>query len=181
MKDFEVKEVKRAYSGRVVDLSVETIVLPGGRETIREVVRHPGAVAIVPMLSSQEVLLIKQFRYCTGKTLWEIPAGTIEQGETPAVCAERELIEEIGYRASTMKPMGGFYTSPGFCNEFLHLFLASDLEACESSPDRDEMIEVHKMTLDEALRKVEHGDIIDAKTIVGLLTVSRMNCDTMTT
>jgi len=181
MKDFKIKEVKREYSGRVVSLSVETIVLPGGRETIREVVEHPGAVAIVPMVSPLDVILIQQFRYCTRKTIWEIPAGTIELGETPGACAGRELIEETGYRAGNITPLGGFYTSPGFCNEFLHLFLATDLEPCESRPDTDEVLEVHRMTLDEALTKVERGEIVDAKTIVGLMRVSRMGPDTITT
>lgn len=173
MEDFEVKKVKQVYSGRVVGLSVETIVLPDGRETTREVVRHSGAAAIVPMLSPDEVVLIRQFRYCAKKTLWEIPAGTVEPGETPLACAERELVEETGYRAGKMKPMGGFFTSPGFCDEFLHLFLATELERCESKLDKDEQIEVQRMSLGEALDKIERGEIIDAKTIVGLLKVGR--------
>jgi len=175
MKDFEIKEKSQVYSGRVVSLSVETIILPGGRETIREVVQHPGATVIVPMISPQEVVLIKQFRYCVKKELWEIPAGTLEKGETPLVCAGRELIEETGYRAGKIEPMGGFFTSPGFCDEYLHLFLATRLEPCESEPDTDEQIEVHVMTLEDALSRIETGEIVDAKTIVGLVRVSRMN------
>lgn len=174
MKDFEVKDVKQVYSGRVVGLSVETIILPDGQEARREVVRHPGAVAIVPMASADEVILIKQFRYCAATTLWEIPAGTMEQGETPLACARRELIEETGYRAGKMKALGGFYTTPGFCNEFLYLFVATELEPCESNLDRDEQIETHKMSMEEAFRKIESGEIADAKTLVGLMRVSRM-------
>ncbi|RJP74728.1 MAG: NUDIX hydrolase [Candidatus Abyssobacteria bacterium SURF_17] len=174
MKDFEVKEVKQIYSGRVVDLSVETIILPDGKEARREVVRHPGAVAIVPMASAKEVILIKQFRYCAGKTLWEIPAGTMEQGETPLACAQRELIEETGHRAGKMESLGGFYTTPGFCNEFLYLFVATELEQCESNLDRDEQIETHKMSMKEAFCKIESGEIADAKTLVGLMRVNRM-------
>ena len=174
MKDFKVKGVKQVYSGRIVDLSVETIILPDGKETMREVVRHRGAVAIVPMVSASEVILIKQFRSCAEKTLWEIPAGTMEQGEMPLACAQRELIEETGYRAGKMEPLGGFFTSPGFCNEFLHLFLATKLERCESNLDTDEQIEVHRVSMEEALRKIDNGEIVDAKTLVGLMRASRM-------
>jgi ADP-ribose pyrophosphatase len=178
MEDFKVKETKHLYSGRVVNLSVEKIALPDGNEISREVVHHPGAVAIVPMLSPDEVVLIKQFRYCAGKALWEIPAGTLEPGESPAACAARELTEETGYRAGKMVPMGGVYTSPGFCNEFLHLFLAADLEHCGLKLDPDERIEVHTMSMNEALRKIESGEIVDAKTIVGLLKTDRLGHET---
>lgn len=171
MKDFTLKKAEKIYSGRVVGLSVETIVFPDGKEATREVVRHPGAVAMVPLLSSREVVLIRQFRYSAGKSLWEIPAGTLEPGETPLDCAHRELVEEVGYRAQEMEPLGGFYTSPGFCTEFLHLFAALNLERTETHLDKDEQIEAHPMTLDEAMRKVENGEIVDAKTIIGLLRV----------
>ena len=174
MEDFKIKDVKHVYSGRVVDFSVEKVALPDGSEITREVVRHPGAVAIVPLLSPREVVLIKQFRYSAGKTLWEIPAGTLEPGETPTACAERELTEETGYRAGKIVPMGGFYTSPGFCTEFLHLFLALELEHRGLKLDSDERIEVHPMDLKEAFDKIENGEIVDAKTIVGLLKTDRL-------
>ena len=169
MEDFEIREKSQIYSGRIVNLSVEKVALSDGSVRTREVVHHPGAVAIIPMLSPDEVILIKQFRYCARKAIWEIPAGTLESGETPAACAKRELMEETGYRACKMKPLGGFYTSPGFCNEFLHLFLATELEVCESKPDSDELLEVHIVRMKEALRKIFEGEIVDAKTIVGLL------------
>lgn len=174
MQDFELKETRKIYEGRVVELSAETIILPDGREAVREVVGHPGATAIVPLISPREVILIKQFRYCAGKVLWEIPAGTLEADETPIECAKRELIEETGYRAGKMEPMGGFFTSPGFCTEFLRLFLATALEPCESKPDDDERLTAHKVPLDDAFRKIDRGEIVDAKTIVGLLKLSRM-------
>jgi ADP-ribose pyrophosphatase len=132
-------------------------------------VRHPGAAAIVPVISASEVVLIKQFRYCTGDTLWEIPAGTLEPGEIPIECAKRELREETGYSAGRMEPMGGFYTSPGFCTEFLHLFIATGLEPCESGLDDDEQLTVHRVPIEEAYDKIERGEIVDAKTIVGLM------------
>ncbi|MBI5118950.1 NUDIX hydrolase [Candidatus Poribacteria bacterium] len=177
MDDFKVTESKQVYSGRVVTLSVETIILPGGVKTVREAVHHRGAAAIVPMISGDELLLIRQFRYCAGKTLWEIPAGTLEPGEQPIACAMRELIEETGYRAGKMRPIGGFYASPGFCDEFIHLFVATNLELCDSGPegkDNDEQIEVHRVSLEDALGKIENGDIVDGKTIVSLMKVSSM-------
>jgi ADP-ribose pyrophosphatase len=178
MEDFEITESKQVYSGRVVNLYIEKIALPDGTEVIREIVQHPGAVAIVPMISPDEVVMIKQFRHCVRKAVWEIPAGTLEPDESPIDCARRELEEETGYRAAGMNPLGGFYTSPGFCNEFLYLFLATELEPCELKLDSDEQLEVHKMSLKEAFRKLEDGDIVDAKTIIGLLRVHRLNTGT---
>jgi ADP-ribose pyrophosphatase len=128
----------------------------------------------MPFIPPDEVVLIRQFRYCAGKVLWEIPAGTLEDGETPLECAGRELIEETGYRAGKLEPMGGFFTAPGFCTEFLHLFLATELEPCASAPEADELITVHKVPLKEALGKIDEGEIVDAKTIVGLLKLQGM-------
>ena len=173
MKDFTVRKVEEIYSGRVVSVSVETFAFADGQEATREVVHHPGAVAIVPVVNSKEIILLKQFRYCAGRDLWEIPAGTIEPGETPLVCAHRELIEETGRRARKMEFLGGFYTSPGFTSEYLHLFAAMDLEPAEAHLDKDEKIEIHQVSFEEALQKIEMGEIMDAKTIVGLLRVSR--------
>ena len=178
MDDFEVREKSQVYSGRVVGLSVETIILPGGRETTRELVQHPGAAAIVPMLSPREVVLIKQFRYCVKKSLWEIPAGTVEAGETAMACAERELTEETGYRAGRMRHLGSFFTTPGFCNEIVHLFYATDLKPSRANLDKDEQLEVHTVALEDALHMIESGEIADAKTIVGLMRVGGMRRET---
>jgi ADP-ribose pyrophosphatase len=174
VRNYKIKETKTIYEGRVVTLSAETIIFPGGKEAKREVVRHRGAAAIVPMISPKEVLMIRQFRHCVGKVLWEIPAGTLEPGEQPEECAKRELMEETGYRAGTLESMGGFFPTPGICTEFLHLFLATDLEPCETHRDDDEQIAVHILPVEEALRKIDSGEIIDAKTIVGLLKLGRM-------
>ncbi len=181
MRDFKLKDSRRVYEGRVIDVSVETALLPNGAEIKREVVRHPGATAIVPLISPTEVILIRQFRYCAEKELWEIPAGTLEPDETPLECAKRELIEEIGYRAGEMSPLGGFFTSPGFCTEFLHLFLATRLEPCEADRDADEQIVVRRVSLREAFRKLDSGEIVDAKTIVGLLKLAHLRPETMKT
>ncbi|RJP21392.1 MAG: NUDIX hydrolase [Candidatus Abyssobacteria bacterium SURF_5] len=171
MKDFVITNVEKIYCGRVVDLSVETIQYPDGSGAKREVVRHPGAVAVVPLLSPHEVILIRQFRYCAGAVLWEIPAGTLERGEDPTECAHRELIEEVGYRAREMERLCAFYTSPGFCNEFLHVFAARNLEPAKAELDKDEQIEAHPVALSEAFRKIDAGEIVDAKTIIGLLKI----------
>ena len=179
MQDFETKGSETIYEGRVVGLSRETIVLPDGTEKTREIVRHPGATAIVPLISPGEIVMIEQFRHCTGRTLWEIPAGTLEPGEEPLECARRELIEETGYRAGKMEALGGFYTSPGFCTEYLHLFMATELEACETDLDDDERITVHLISLEEAYRKMDDGEIVDAKTIVGLMKLSRIRPETL--
>ena len=173
MQDFELLGKEDVYAGKKLKVSVEAIRLPSGRETKREVIRHPGAAAIVPLIAPGVVVLIKQFRYCVGKVLWEIPAGTLEEGETPMECAERELIEESGYRAGKLEPMGGFFPAPGFCTEYLSVFLATELEPCASAPDADEVISAHKVSLDEALRMIDDGEIVDAKTIVGLLKLLR--------
>ena len=174
MRDFELLGKRDVYEGKKLKVSVETIRLPDGRETEREVIRHPGAVAIAPLIAPGEVILIKQFRYCVGKVLWEIPAGTLEEGETPIECAQRELIEESGYRAGKLEPMGGFFPTPGICTEYLSVFLATELEPCQAAPDADEVITVHRVSLDEALRMIDDGEIVDAKTIVGLLKLLRI-------
>lgn len=169
MKDVEVLEVKDIYRGRIVGLTVEKIRLPDGRETHREVVHHPGAVAIVPCLTPDEVVLIRQFRYAVGEVLWEIPAGTIEPGETPEDCAAREVEEETGYRAGKIEKLAQFYTAPGFCTETMHMFRATDLEKTQQDLEDDEEVEVRTVPLPEALRMIRAGTIVDAKTIVGLM------------
>ena len=174
MQDYKIKDTKTIYDGRIVALATETIILPDGKEVMREVIRHPGVAAMVPMISPGEVVMIRQFRHCAGKVLWEIPAGTLEPGEEPIDCAGRELMEETGYRAGELKSMGGFFPTPGICTEFLHLFLATGLEPCETHLDADEQITVHTVPLEEALRKIDTGEIVDAKTIVGLLKLGRM-------
>lgn len=164
-----VLQSHRLYEGRVVNLRVDSVELPGGRETKREVVEHGDVVAIVPLLEGSNVLLVRQYRLPAAQVLLEVPAGGVEEGESAEEAAQRELAEECGRRAGRLERLGGFYASPGYCSEFIHLFLATQLEASTASPDPDEDIEVVRLSLAEALRLVDTGEIRDGKTIAGLM------------
>lgn len=162
-----------AFKGRIINLRVDTVRLPNGRTSTREVVEYAGAVTIVALDDERQVLLVRQYRYAVGSELIELPAGKLEAGEDPLECAKRELTEETGYRAREWHPLLRFYSTPGFTSEYMHLFLARGLEQGEQSPDEDEFVEVMKVPLDEALRMVDRGEIRDSKSIVGLLTAAR--------
>lgn len=168
----------RVYDGRVVRLRVDEIRSADGRPGKREVVEHPGAVGIVPLLPGPRVVLLRQWRYCVGQWLLEIPAGTLEPGEEPLGCARRELIEETGYAAARVEPVVSFYTTPGFCTELLRVFLATELTAAEASRDEDELLTTVTVEWDEALAMCLDGRIRDAKTIAGILAVDRVLGDT---
>jgi ADP-ribose pyrophosphatase len=161
------------YRGRIVHLSVVSVRLPNGSETKRELVQHPGAVAIVALDEQQNVLLVRQFRMAARRALLEIPAGTLDPEEPPLVCAERELQEETGYRPGKLEAIGGIYVAPGYTTEYIHLFLASDLTESRLEMDYDEFIEASRVPLTEALAMIERGEIIDAKSITGLYKVAR--------
>ncbi|MBN2306348.1 MAG: NUDIX hydrolase [Anaerolineae bacterium] len=156
------------YEGVLIDLYDETVALPDGRTAKREIVRHPGAVAMVP-LDGDNVILVRQFRLAAGKVMLEIPAGTLHPGEDPRLAAERELQEEIGFRAGTLIRLAGEFTAPGYTTEYIHIFLATDLAEAHLDKDDDEFIEMVTMPLDDALRRVMAGEIEDGKTIIGLL------------
>ncbi len=160
---------QRLYEGRIVNLRVDTVRLEDGRITEREIVEHRGAVAVVALDEGDNVLLVRQFRKPAERELLEIPAGTLEVGEEPASCARRELAEETGYRAGHLEPIGGFYSSPGFCTEYIHLYLATDLSPSRARPEYDEAIELIRVPFSEALKMIGRGEIHDAKTMVGLL------------
>ncbi len=167
-----VLESRRLYEGRVVNLRVDTVELSGGRKATREVVEHGEVVAIVPLLENSDVLLVRQYRLPATQVLLEVPAGGVDEGESPEEAAQRELAEECGRHAGRLERLGGFYVSPGFCTEFVHLFLARELEAVIASPDPDEEIEVVRLSLAEALRLVTAGEIRDGKSIIGLMWAS---------
>lgn len=161
------------FHGKIINVRRDDVLLPDGRTGIREVVGSVDAVAVVAVTENREVLMVRQYRYPTGQELLEIPAGKIEPGEQALGCAQRELEEETGYRAVNWRYLYRFYTSPGFCTEQIHLYLAYDLTAHNQNPDQDEFIEVIKVPLEEALQMAESNKICDAKTIIGLLAAVR--------
>ena len=162
------------YEGRIVRFRVDTVVLPDGSRSTREVIGTPGAVVIVPLTDDGQVRMVRQYRSAIGEYLLELPAGTLEPNESPEQAAPRELAEETGDRAARWRRLAGFYTVPGICDEYLHLFLATDLTPGQTNQEADEFIEVVTLPLGEALAMVRQGEIRDAKTIIGLLMVAQM-------
>ncbi len=161
-------ERKTIFEGKVVRLYLDRVLLPNGVEAERELVRHWGAVGMVPLDRDGYVFLVRQYRHPAGKELLEIPAGKLREGEDPLECARRELEEEIGYRASSWTKLTSFFTSPGFSDEVLHLYLAEALEPTQASPEEDEFLEVLKIPLERAMDLVAAGEIQDSKSIVGI-------------
>jgi len=160
---------KRVYDGKIINLKVDTVSLPDGRTATREVVEHAGAVAIVPLNEKGELLLVRQYRYAAGKSLLEIPAGKLEPGENPLECARRELLEETGYEAGDLQQLFSIFSTPGFTNEVLHLFLATGLILKGQTPDEDENIEVISIPFKRSIELIWKGEICDAKSIAGIL------------
>jgi ADP-ribose pyrophosphatase len=165
---------EQIYKGRVVNLVVLDVRLPNGEESKRELIRHPGAVAIVALDEARNVLLVRQYRIAAGRVLREIPAGTLEPDEPPLDCAVRELQEETGYRPGKLEALGGMYVAPGYTTEYIHVFLATDLSESRLAADSDEFIEVDRVPLADAVGMIERGEIVDGKSIIGLLKVARM-------
>jgi ADP-ribose pyrophosphatase len=161
------------YAGKLVQLRVDRVQVPGGTEVIREVVVHPGSVGMVPLLPGGQVVLIRQYRHAVGKTLCEMPAGTLRPDEDPEACARRELAEEIGQEAEEMEFLFSIYLTPGYCNELMHVYAARGLRPAAGQPEPDERIEVVTMPFDDALAMIERGEIQHAPTVCGLLAVAR--------
>lgn len=159
---------KILYKGRLLTLRHDKIQTKKGEIAYREIVEHPGAVVILPILNENEIILIKQFRKALEKEIFEIPAGTLESGEEPLDCAQRELGEECGYKAGKLTELLQFYPSPGFCNERMILFEACDLEKTSQNLESDEIIEPFTATREQVKGWVQEGKIIDAKTLVGI-------------
>lgn len=162
---------QRIYQGRVVGLRVDTVQLPNGLTSQREIVEHGPSVVIVPLDEQDRVLLVRQFRKAVERTLLELPAGGLHPGESPQEAALRELQEETGYLAQQLEPLGGFYASPGYCQEYLHLFLASHLLPSPLPADEDEHIQVERVPLAQTPQLIASGEICDSKSAAGLLRV----------
>jgi ADP-ribose pyrophosphatase len=162
---------KNIFNGKVITLNIDTVTLPNGVTTDLEIVRHPGAAAVVPMKDDETVILIKQFRHAAGGFIYEIPAGKLHPGEDPRDCAVRELEEEIGYRAGNLTLLSSIFTAPGFTDEVIHIYRATELSRGRQNLDRDEVLEVVEVSLQEAIEMMPAGKIRDAKTMVGLQSV----------
>lgn len=160
------------YSGRIIDLAVDQIEVQGV-ETIREVVRHPGGVAVLAEVEEDRIPFVRQHRYPIDKDLLELPAGKIDRGEEPALSAVRELEEETGYRANSLQPICSCYSTPGFCDELLHLFYTNDLVPTQTNREEDEHLEVEFYSLSESIAMIDSGEILDGKTITALLWLFR--------
>lgn len=168
---------RRAYTGRVISLDVDEVSFPDGSIGELEIIRHPGASAVIPFLTDiaaddPQILLIRQYRYAAEGYLYEIPAGRLDPSEDPRECALRELKEETGCTAVHMEHVFTMYTTPGFTDEKIHLFMATGLERGESSHEADEFLDLHPTLLSQALQMVEAGEIQDAKTALGLLFIA---------
>jgi len=173
MKEEKTIESKQIYKGKVVQLRVDTVSLPDGRTRMREIVVHPGAAAIVPVMNEgeeEEVLFVEQYRKAVDSPTLEIPAGTLEEGESPEECAKRELIEETGFQATKLDKLIEFYPSPGFSSEIIHIFKASGLKKVS---DAEAELSIKFVPLEELLTKIRNGEIKDGKTIIGVLMVAR--------
>ncbi|WJY28639.1 MULTISPECIES: NUDIX hydrolase [Sporosarcina] len=177
MAKFEEKTItsETIYEGKIIDLRVEEVELPNGKRSSRELIKHPGAVAVIALTDQGKIVLVEQFRKALERTIIEIPAGKIDPGEQPELTAARELEEETGYRAGSLEYLQSFATSPGFADEIIHLYVAQDLERVDNPAegDEDEFLNVLECTLKQAETMVEDGRIYDAKTAFAVLYVKQ--------
>jgi ADP-ribose pyrophosphatase len=164
---------EKIYDGKIIDLTVHQVKLSNDKKTKREVIGHPGAVAIVAFDTNGDVLLVRQFRLAAGKILSEVPAGTMNPGEDPRECAIREMQEETGYKPGKLEPLGGIYVAPGYTTEFIHLFLATELTESKLASDEDEFVEVDHVPFKDVLAMIDRGELVDAKSNVSLMRVAR--------
>ena len=162
---------KPIYKGKIIDLSVETVTLPNGATADLEVITHPGAAAVVPMKDGRTVIMVRQYRHAVGRFIYEIPAGKLHPGEDPRACAAREVEEETGYKVGRLEPILSFLTTPGFTNEIIHIFAGTELSPGTQNLGADEVLEIIEMPLDQAIARINTGEIQDAKTIIGLQAV----------
>ena len=168
MSEEKLLSSNRIYSGKVLKLDLDTVALPNGRTTELEILRHPGASAVVPLKEDGSVVLIRQLRHAAGGFIYEIPAGKLDPQEDPKDCAARELEEEVGYCAGSLELLTSIWTAPGFTDEVIHIYLGTHLEVGKQNLDQDEILEIVEWPLEEAMAKILDGTIRDAKTIIGL-------------
>lgn len=167
------------YTGKKINVRKDEIVLEDGRRVTREVIEHPGSAAIIPFVSENEIILIQQYRHAIKETIYEIPAGTLDKGETFYACADRELVEETGYKAGTLEPLITIFPSPGILSETMHLFKATNLVKTQTNYQADESIKgMVQVKLSEALEMIKKGVIRDAKTVCSILMCTNENCKT---
>ncbi|MDR3643776.1 MAG: NUDIX hydrolase [Clostridia bacterium] len=169
-------EKKTLYRGKIINLRGDTALIPGGRSVLREVVEHPGGVCVAALTQEGELLFVRQFRYPFMEVLLELPAGKLSPGEEPLACGRRELLEETGATALRYESLGELYPSPGYSNEIIYLFEGRGLSYGEQQPDDDEFIEVVRIPLEEAARRVLSGEIKDAKTQAAVLKLWSRRC-----
>ncbi len=165
----DLLERREIFRGKTVRLTVDHVRMPNGEEVHLERIHHVGAAAVLPLLPNGEVVLVRQVRWTTGGWLLEIPAGKLDPGETPEQCATRELIEEAGFEAGKLEPLGAIWPTPGFADEKIWLFLATELAAVPQALERDEVLEVVQMPLAQAIAAAASGEIEDAKSVCALL------------
>ena len=166
--EFEILSRRPIHRARKYRCAEERVRLADGREITREVVRHSGAAVILPFLPDGRIVLVRVYRHAAGGWMLEVPAGTLEPGEAPEACAARELVEETGWKAASVVPMGSWYPSPGIFDETMHLFRATGLEKAGAAPDDDELVEAVPVTPAEAADLVRRGGILDGKTLLAL-------------
>jgi ADP-ribose pyrophosphatase len=169
----ELIESQSIFKGMVFGVERDRLREENGFEIVREVVRHPGGAGCLPLFADGQIALVKQYRHPARRELLEIPAGKIEPDETPRECAARELEQEIGFRAGRIEKLVEFYSTPGFCEERLYVYLATDLQQIEQNLDHDEFVEVVYLPMAEAMMMAERGEIEDSKTIIALLLAAR--------
>jgi ADP-ribose pyrophosphatase len=176
MSDFDEQLLSSqiVFTGRLLTLRIDSVRLPDGREGTREVIQHPGAVAMVPLIGD-DVILVRQWRQPLARELLEIPAGTLNPGESHEACADRELREEIGYAPGGLTKLAAVALAPGYSTEILQIYLAEDLTPSRASQDADELVLAERMPLAEAVRLAQSGGIDDAKTVVGILLAAARN------
>lgn len=179
MHRFEEKTIssQKIFEGNILDVQLDKVELPNGETAERELVYHPGAVAVIPITADNKIVLVEQYRKPLERTLIEIPAGKLEKNENPLTAAVRELEEETGYTTTNLTQVTSFYTSPGFANELVYIYVTNDLIKMENPPagDDDEFVEIMEVTLDEAKELVEEGRIRDAKTDYAILYLHALN------